>query len=137
MKRVVTLFLALIFVLMLVACGGSNTEAPTSTTTPTSTPKPTTTPKPELSSYDIERIVVKALSDAIDSKYPMADAGSCRYSINKTEKSGGYYNVYGSVTLYDEYGRTTGGWPDGSGTAYRSFTVTMNEEGKNPSCTIK
>jgi curli biogenesis system outer membrane secretion channel CsgG len=137
MKKVITLLMVFLTILALAACGRSNAPSTTSTPNPSSTPIPTSTPKPELSSTEIENIVVKALYDKIKSTYPMADAGSCRYSINKTEKSGSYYYVYGSVTLYDKYGKTTGGWSDGSGTPFRSFTVKMNEDGRFPSCTIK
>ncbi len=51
--------------------------------------------------------VATALRDEIGSKYDTADPDSCRYDINKQEKQGNFTYVYGSVTLYDKYGKLT------------------------------
>lgn len=90
----------------------------------------------ELSDSEIESKATSALYNQIGSKFDTADPGSCRYSINKTESNGdGSYTVYGTVTLYDKYGKTTGGWTDGSGTPFREFSVTINSSGST-SCHI-
>ena len=87
---------------------------------------------------EIESSVVNALYNKIKSKYDDADAGSCRYSINKIEKEFGYIYVYGSVTLYDKYGNLTTGWSDGSGTPFRSFSVKIDADtGRAYNCEIK
>lgn len=91
----------------------------------------------ELTEEKIKTIVAGALYDAIDSKFDTADAGSTRYEINKTEEKKGYVYVYGNVVLYDKYGKTTTGWRDGSGSAYRSFCVIMTTSGSVYSCEVQ
>ncbi len=90
-------------------------------------------------SADITKMqVATALRDEIGSKYDTADPDSCRYDINKQEEQGNFTYVYGSVTLYDKYGKLTTGWRDDSGTPYRSYTVKINNStGKAVSCEIK
>lgn len=90
-------------------------------------------------SADITKMqVATALRDEIGSKYDTADPDSCRYDINKQEEQGNYTYVYGSVTLYDKYGKLTTGWMDDSGTPYRSYTVKINNStGDVVSCEIK
>lgn len=129
MKKWIVLLLSLIVALSLCACDSGdssysyNSEAE----------------EDELTNDEIESIVSSAIYREINSKYDAADAGSCRYKINKTEEEkDGYIYVYGSVTLYDKYGKLTGGWNDGSGSPYRDFTVKINAETKRASsCDIK
>lgn len=131
MKRLITLLLAFTMLFSLCACGG---ESNTPTTAEDQEYEPQ---KYELSDDVIESIVVRALYEEIDSTFDTADAGSCTYGINKTEKENGYIYVYGSVTLYDKYGRATSGWITGSGTPYKSFTVKIDEDtGRLSSCNI-
>lgn len=84
----------------------------------------------------IEQFVVEALYDEIDGKFPNADAGSCRYDINKIEEKGEYIYVYGTVWLYDKYGNLTGGYNDGSGSMHRSYEVIIHQNGYIEDCYI-
>ena len=92
--------------------------------------------KEDLTEYEIEQFVVEALYDEIDSKFSMADAGSCRYDINKTEEKGNYVYVYGTVWLYDKYGQLTTGFFDNSGSSMRSFEVIIHQDGYIKDCEI-
>lgn len=85
-----------------------------------------------------EAMVASALMSEVRSKFPIADAGSTRYKINKTEQKSGYTIVYGTLHLYDKYGKATTGRSDGSGSYTRSFEVKINNSTKKvSSCTIK
>lgn len=133
-KKLLVAFMILCFSTLMYGCGNS-------TNSPSSDDKNYNSPiddaDKELSESEIESKVVSALYSEVGRKYDTADPGSCRYSINKTERNGnGKYTVYGEVTLIDKYGKTTGGWADGSGTAFRRFTVTINSSGST-SCTIE
>ena len=123
MKKFVIFFLLLVMLLTLCACEDQDTtkQSASSTTSYQSTKK-------ALTDDDIKSMVVDKLYNTIDREYVTADPGSCRYSINTTEKEGIYIYVYGSVTLYDKYGELTGGYSDGSGTPFRHFTVKIHAE---------
>ncbi len=83
-------------------------------------------------------IVESALLKEIKDSFPLADAGSTKYSINKSEKEGNYTIVYGRLTLYDKYGKTTKGRAGSSGSSSRTFEVKIsNSTLKAVSCTIK
>ena len=85
-----------------------------------------------------EAMVASALMSEVKTKFPIADAGSTRYKINKTEKKSSYTIVYGTLHLYDKYGKATTGRSDGSGSYTRSFEVKINNSTKKvSSCTIK
>ena len=132
MKKMAIFFLTLVMLLTLCACENQDTtkQSASSTTTYQSTKK-------TLTDDDIKSMVVDKLYNTIDREYVTADPGSCRYSINTTEKEGNYIYVYGSVTLYDKYGELTGGYSDGSGTPFRRFTVKISAgPGSALSCDI-
>lgn len=104
------------------------------------------TPKSGSSSYSsgelsesLQKIVVEsALLAEVGKKFPIADASSTKYKINKTEKQSGYTIVYGKLYLYDKYGKSTTGRSDGSGSYIRTFEVKIsNSTNKVSSCTIK
>ena len=132
MKKIVVLLLTLVMLFTLCACEDQDTTKQTasSTTSYQSTKK-------ELTDSDIKSIVVDKLYDTIDRTYVTAAPGSCRYSINTTEKKNGDIYVYGSVTLYVKYGELTGGWSDGSGTPFRRFTVKIDADTGWGSCDIE
>lgn len=85
-----------------------------------------------------EAMVASALMSEVRTKFPIADAGSTKYKINKTEQKSGYTIVYGKLYLYDKYGKSTTGRSDGSGSSIRTFEVKIsNSTKKVSSCTIK
>lgn len=134
MKKRIALLLLFVMVITLCACDNQDS----SNRNTSSTNQSNTSAKDEMTDDEIESIVANALYNEIDSTYITADAGSCRYNINKTEEKKGIIIVYGSVTLYDEYGKVTSGWVDGSGTPFRSFTVKISAEtGRVIGCDIK
>lgn len=143
MKKIVCIALVGVCCFSLCACGSkSASEAGAKSQVNTeSAQKPSSTKKQEnktLTNTEIETKVKSALKKEINSKYKTADPESCRYSINKTETNNGYIYVYGKVTLYDKYGKTTTGHVDKSGTAYRSFDIKIKEStGAVSSCSIK
>ena len=63
----------------------------------------------ELTDSEVEAIVVKKLYKQIQYQWPTADAGSCRYSLNKIERTSHYITAYGEVYLYDKYGKLMSG----------------------------
>lgn len=132
MKKTLShVLISLICISVLTGCSGNITsEDPTTSDI--------STYSENLTDSQIEALVVSALYSKLSETYDTVDAGSCRYSINKTETtSSGFTYVYGSVTLYDKYGKLTTGWIDGSGTAFRDFTVGINNSyGTVSSCKI-
>ena len=127
-------------VVLVIALGGSNDSyQPSSSGYSPSAGAASSGSASSGSSADITKMqVATALRDEIGSKYDTADPDSCRYDINKKEEQGNYTYVYGSVTLYDKYGKLTTGWRDDSGTPYRSYTVKINNStGDVVSCEIK
>ena len=85
-----------------------------------------------------ELLAASALLKEIDRKYSAADPSSCKYKINKTEKEGNSTVVYGKLYLYDEYGKATTGYSDGSGSYIRTFEVKINDStGSVTSCKIQ
>lgn len=85
-----------------------------------------------------EAMVASALINEVKTKFSIADAGSTKYKINKTEKKGNDTIVYGTLHLYDKYGKATTGRSDGSGSYIRSFEVKINNSTKRvSSCKIK
>lgn len=83
-----------------------------------------------------EQIAVNALYSEIMDRFPDADAGSSKYSVNKIEHLGLNTHVYGQLYLYDKYGDLTSGYSSGSGDYSRSFEVTIDEDGDAISCVI-
>ena len=83
----------------------------------------------------VEAAVALALLDEIGAEFRLADPGSCRYSINKIDRSGCSVKVYGEVTLYDKYGKLSDG--RGGGTPFRTFDIKMDEYGNVTSCKIQ
>lgn len=130
MKKLIALLMVVILGISLCACGTNNNPN-------SGTNSYVSTESDELSDNEIESLVASALYSKVGSKYDTADPGSTTYKINKTDKSGSYIYVYGSLTLYDKYGKATGGWVNGSGTPYRSFEVKINDSGRVVSCDIK
>lgn len=88
---------------------------------------------------DLKKLMVEsALRNEVKKSYPLADPGSTKYNINKSEKQGGYTMVYGKVYLYDKYGKSTKGRSGSSGSSIRTFEVKIdNSTKKVSSCTIK
>lgn len=85
-----------------------------------------------------ETMVASALMSEVKKKFPIADAGSTKYKINKSEQKNGYTVVYGKLYLYDKYGKASTGRSDGSGSYIRTFEVKIsNSTNKVSSCTIK
>lgn len=85
-----------------------------------------------------ETLATSALLQEVKKKYPIADAESTKYKINKTEKQKEYTMVYGKLYLYDKYGKSTTGRSDGSGSYIRTFEVKINNKTNTvSSCTIK
>ncbi len=86
---------------------------------------------------DLKKLLVQsALRNEINKNFPLADANSTRYSINKSEKSGNSTIVYGKLYLYDKYGKLTKGRSGGSYS--RTFEVKINNNTyKVTSCKIK
>lgn len=85
-----------------------------------------------------EKLATSALYGEIQKKYKLADPGSTKYKINKTEKQKDYTVVYGKLYLYDKYGKATTGYSDGSGSYIRTFEVKIkNSTHTVSSCTIK
>lgn len=120
MKKIIALALAVLMLFSLCACGRG-----TSNSTPSKSSS-ATTEKTGLSESEIKSATASALHTLISNKYKTADAGSCKMEINKIEPSGKDYIVYGTVWLYDKYGKLTTGWTDGSGTSHRSFEIKIN-----------
>lgn len=133
MKKLLCVFIALLTVFTLSACGEQKAEE----VVVEATEAPAPTVVEGFTEEEIEAFVVNALFNEIDSKYDTADAGSCRYEIASMEKKGQYVYVYGSVDLYDKYGKFTTGWIDGSGTPYRRFEVLIHESGFIYDCEVK
>lgn len=133
MKKMLCLFIAVLTIFSLCACGEKEAEEVVVETT--EAPAPTVVEG--FTEEEIEAFVVIALFEEIDSKFDTADAGSCRYEIASMEKKGQYVYVYGSVDLYDKYGKFTTGWRDGSGTPYRRFEVVIHQSGYVYDCEVK
>lgn len=85
----------------------------------------------------IERRAFLKVYDEVDSKFKTADASSSKFNINKIERDGDEVFVYGTVVLYDKYGRLTTGWRDGSGSSSHSFKVRMSSLGSILSCNLE
>lgn len=130
MKRIIALLLCIVSMCFcLTACSNSTATKEKESTATTKTQSATTTKQAGLTDSQIESATVEALIKLIKNKYKAADAGSCRYSINKvTQDRKGDYIVYGTVTLYDKYGKLTTGHHDGSGSYTRSFEIKINGE---------
>lgn len=106
----------------------------TATTKASSAPAKTT----EKSSEYYETLAKGAIYKEVQKKYPVADAGSTKYMVNKTEKKNGYTILYGKLYLYDKYGKATTGYSDKSGSYIRTFEVKIkNDTNVVSSCTIK
>lgn len=137
MKKVLALILTMLFVLSLVACGGSNKEEEKSSSKKTNyeTSEVETEDKYSLTDSKIKSLVEDALVDKIRKTYDTADPYKTRYSIGTTERDGNKYTVYGTLTMYDKYGQVTTGWIDGSGSYTRSFEVKISY-GEVSSCDI-
>ncbi len=130
MKKLFAIIVIMIMCFSLCSCNGNNEDVTTTTTRSDSvtTTKKTNDPMFGLTDELIDMIVADALYDEVGSQFATADPGSCTYKVNKTVPSGKYVYVYGSLTLYDQYGRITTGRRDGSGTPYRSFEVKIDED---------
>lgn len=127
MKKILAFLCVGVLCFCLTACSNntsSNEKQPTTAKSQT-----TTTKQDGLSDSKIESITVNKLLELIKKKYPVADAGSSTYSINKVTKDRkGDYIVTGTVRLYDKYGKLTTGYHDGSGSYTKSFEIKINGE---------
>lgn len=109
----------------------SSTNKSNSTSTTNKSNTTTTNKNTTLTDAQIKTITENALYSKVKSVSANADPGSCRYKINKTVKgkNAGEYSVYGTVSLYDKYGKLI------SGKAQMSFTVEI-ANGKAKKTTI-
>ena len=128
MKRILALLCVMVLCFCLTACS-NNTSSNQKQSTTSTTKSQSTTKQDGLSDSKIESITVNKLLELIKKKYPVADAGSSTYSINKvTRDRKGDYIVTGTVRLYDKYGKLTTGYYDGSGSYTKSFEIKINGE---------
>ena len=124
----ILVFIVLLTVLIGVAANKTNNNS-RHTSSYTGTRSVAQSNSDTLTDTQINQLVASALMNEIDRKYDTADPGSCTMRINRIDRTSNsnFIVVYGSVTLYDIYGRTTTGWYDGSGTAFRSFEVKISK----------
>lgn len=129
MKRTVSIILALLLCMSLCACGTSSESSSSDTQEEADVYsnaeiESSSEKSHELTDDEVEMIVVQELYNQIStSKWHQADPGSCRYSINKTERKPGFIYIYGEVYLYDKYGKLTTGYSDGSGSYSHTFEI--------------
>lgn len=96
MKRTVSIILALLLCISLCACGTSSESSSSDTQEEADVYsnaeiESSSEKSHELTDDEIEMIVVQELYNQIStSKWHQADPGSCRYSINKTERKPGF-----------------------------------------------
>lgn len=129
--------LALVMVLSLAACGGGDSDNDGTTSKNKSVSSSAENGEKKLSDSEIKKIVEQALLDEIKSKYSEAQPNSTKYTLANTEKKGNYTYAYGTVTLYDKYGKITTGYSDGSGSFKKSFEVKISKSGSVVDCKIK
>ena len=108
----------------------STAKSNSNTTNKTNTTNKSTT-SATLTEETIKLLVENGLTSKIRTAYPSADPTSCKYKINKSVRNNttGDYTVYGTVSLYDKYGKLL------SGKSQMSFTVKISN-GKVKSTTI-
>lgn len=114
MKRTVSIILALLLCISLCACGTSSESSSSDTQEEADVYSNAAndfdfSKEDELTDSEVEAIVVKKLYKQIQYQWPTADAGSCRYSLNKIERTSHYITAYGEVYLYDKYGKLMSG----------------------------
>ena len=112
MKKTIVVILALTIIVSLCACASSNVE-PSAKPTPTARPTPSPTPKVYTRS-EIEDLAAYYLYNQLKngtekngSRYSdIYNIEATTYSIGSvTEVKGGNYQVKGTLSLYDDYGR--------------------------------
>lgn len=131
MKKVFVLIMVLIMAMGIVGCSEQPTYKEPSEKPKEEIPAPTVPQKDEgLSEEMIILLTERALYNEIASTYTNADPGSTRYSINKIEEGYREIYVYGTLSMYDKYGQLTTGWIDNSGSYFRTFTVTIENDGE-------
>ena len=129
MKKIIALVCIVMMCFCLTSCSNSTTAKEKESTSTTKRQSASTEKASGLSNSQIESITVKKLLELIKKKYPVADAGSSTYAINKiTQDYKGDYIVTGTVRLYDKYGKLTTGYYDGSGSYTKSFEIKINGE---------
>lgn len=81
---------------------------------------------------DYESLAAMALLSEISNSYysDSVDAGSSTYEVASVDKSGLNTEIYGTVTLYDKYGKVYGDYR-------REFSVTVDSDGDVQSCYIE
>lgn len=114
MKRTVSIILALLLCISLCACGTSSESSSSDTQEEADVYsnaeiESSSEKSHELTDDEVEMIVVQELYNQIQYQWPTADAGSCRYSLNKIERTSHYITAYGEVYLYDKYGKLMSG----------------------------
>lgn len=128
----------IVLIIVISSLTGSDSPSTSGSGSGTSSPSYSTSGTAGYDDDTYELLAVSALLKEIDRKYSAADPGSCKYNINKTQKEGNYTVVYGKLYLYDQYGKATTGYSDGSGSYIRTFEVKINDNtGSVSSCTIK
>lgn len=128
MKKILMILCVVMMCFCLTACS-TNTSSSQKKSTTSTTQTQTTAKQDGLSDSKIESITVQKLLELIKKKYPVADAESSTYKINKvTRDRKGDYIVTGTVRLYDKYGQLTTGYRDGSGSYTKSFEIKINGE---------
>lgn len=127
MKRAIAFLCAVMMCLCLTACTSSKSVKDNKSSQTVNSQSASSQKQDGLTESQIKSATVKALKDLIKKKYPVADPGSSTFAINKTtRKSNGDYIVYGTVRLYDKYGKLTTGYYDGSGSYTKSFEIKIN-----------
>ncbi len=106
MKRTVSIILALLLCISLCACGTSSESSSSDTQEEADVYsnaeiESSSEKSHELTDDEVEMIVVQELYNQIStSKWHQADPGSCRYSINKTERKPGFIYIYMVKFIY-------------------------------------
>lgn len=131
MKRYIVMCLILLISFSLFGCAGNDTKNETEEVVEKIEEDDKLTDDDDF----VEGVVALALLNEIGTEFNLADPGSCRYSINKIDRSGSSVKVYGEVTLYDKYGKLSDG--RGGGTPFRTFDIKMDEDGDVTSCKIQ
>lgn len=76
-----------------------------------------------------KQMAATAVYSEIEEQYPRADAGSSRWSVNKVTHTGDNVYVYGTISLYDKYGKLTSDFS-------KTFEVVIKDDGSDITCTI-
>ena len=123
MKKVISILLALILVLSLVACGGEKSNSDDSSKSAKSSYSNNTKSVSDLTDQEIKSKVAEALQSQVKSIFSKAEPSLTRFNITNKENKNDKLYVYGTLSLFDKYGEST--YP------YRQkFELIIDEYGK-------